>query len=117
MVAGLAFLVLVWSARHPQGNGLTAFWWFVLAYFVLEVGELLLSPCGLAAVTELSVRSAVGVLMGAWGLGNASSEALAALLGQRHAAAPPMGGPARPEERRGGKEGVWPVKTGRSRSP
>src|SRR3546814_11510656 len=26
MVAGLAFLVLVWSARHPQGNGLTAFW-------------------------------------------------------------------------------------------
>src|SRR3546814_13046353 len=40
MVAGLAFLVLVWSARHPQGNGLTAFWWFVLAYFVLVVGEI-----------------------------------------------------------------------------
>src|SRR3546814_9268739 len=82
MVAGLAFLVLVWSARHPQGNGLTAFWWFVLAYFVLEVGEMLLSPIGLAAVTELSVRSVVGVMMGAWWLGTAYSEVLAALLGK-----------------------------------
>ncbi|MFT4047918.1 MAG: peptide MFS transporter [Solimonas sp.] len=82
IVAGLSFVVLAWSARHPQANGLTAFWWFVLAYFVLEVGEMLLSPIGLAAVTELSVASVVGVMMGAWWLGTAYSEVLAAALGK-----------------------------------
>lgn len=92
IVAGLAFIVLVWSARHPQANGLTAFWWFVLAYFVLEVGEMLLSPIGLAAVTELSVRSVVGVMMGAWWLGTAYSEVLAALLGKLSAIPQPLGG-------------------------
>lgn len=90
--AGLAFLVLVWSARHPQANGLTAIWCFVLAYFVLEVGEMLLSPIGLAAVTELSVASVVGVMMGAWWLGTAYSEVLAALLGRLSSLAPTMDG-------------------------
>jgi POT family proton-dependent oligopeptide transporter len=78
--AGLSFLALVWSARHPQGNGLTSLWWFVLAYFVLEIGEMLLSPIGLAAVTQLSVPRIVGVMMGGWWLGTAYSEMFAALL-------------------------------------
>lgn len=82
MLAGLSFVVLVWSARHPQANGLTALWCFVFAYFVLELGEMLLSPIGLAAVTELSVASVVGVMMGAWWLGTAYSEVLAAALGK-----------------------------------
>jgi POT family proton-dependent oligopeptide transporter len=80
--AGLSFLVLVYSARHPPANGLTGLWWFVLAYFVLEVGEMLVSPIGLAAVTQLSVRRVMGVMMGAWWLGTAYSEMLAALLGK-----------------------------------
>src|SRR3546814_18891665 len=54
---------------------------------------MLLSPIGLAAVTELSVRSVVGVMMGAWWLGTAYSEVLAALLGKLSAVAPSMGGP------------------------
>jgi len=82
MLGGLAFLVLVWSARHPEANGLTGIWWFVLAYFVLEVGEMLLSPIGLAAVTELSVPRVVGLMMGGWFLGTSYSEVLAAQLGK-----------------------------------
>src|SRR3546814_16562598 len=54
---------------------------------------MLLSPIGLAAVTELSVRSVVGVMMGAWWPGTAYSEVLAALLGKLSAVAPSMGGP------------------------
>ncbi len=81
-LAGLSFLLLVWSARHPQENGLTGLWWFVLAYLVLEVAEMLVSPIGLAAVTQLSVASVMGVMMGAWWLGTAYSEVLAALLGR-----------------------------------
>ncbi len=80
--AGLSFLLLVWSARHPLHSGLTALWWFVAAYFVLEVGEMLLSPIGLAAVTELSVPRVAGLMMGAWWLGTAYSEVLAALFGK-----------------------------------
>ncbi len=80
--AGLSFVVLAWSARHPQENGLTSLWWFVLAYFVLEIGEMLLSPIGLAAVTQLSVPRVVGVMMGGWWLGTAYSEMFAALLGK-----------------------------------
>jgi POT family proton-dependent oligopeptide transporter len=89
--AGLAFVVLVWSARHPQANGLTGIWWFVLAYFVLEVGEMLLSPIGLSAVTQLSVPRVVGLMMGGWFLGTSYSEILAAELGKLSALDIPEG--------------------------
>jgi POT family proton-dependent oligopeptide transporter len=82
ILAGVSFLVLVWSARHPDANGLTNIWWFVLAYFVLEVGEMLLSPIGLSAVTELSVSSVVSLMMGGWFLGTSYSEVVAAELGK-----------------------------------
>ncbi|MFZ1222861.1 MAG: MFS transporter, partial [Dokdonella sp.] len=81
-LAGLSFLVLAWSARNPQANGLTNIWWFVLAYFVLEVGEMMLSPIGLSAVTQLSVPRVVGLMMGGWFLGTSYSEILAAELGK-----------------------------------
>lgn len=90
--AGLSFLLLVWSARHPLDSGLTALWWFVAAYFVLEIGEMLLSPVGLAAVTELSVPRVAGLMMGAWWLGTAYSEVLAALFGKLAAIELPEGG-------------------------
>ena len=81
-MAGVSFLVLVWSARNPEANGLTNIWWFVLAYFVLEIGEMLLSPIGLSAVTQLSVPRVVGLMMGGWFLGTSYSEVLAAELGK-----------------------------------
>jgi len=91
ILAGVAFLVLVFSARHPEANGLTNIWWFVLAYFVLETGEMLLSPIGLSAVTELSVPSVVSLMMGGWFLGTSYSEVLAAQLGKLSAIVIPEG--------------------------
>jgi POT family proton-dependent oligopeptide transporter len=91
ILAGVSFLVLVWSARHPEANGLTNIWWFVFAYFVLEVGEMLLSPIGLSAVTELSVPSVVSLMMGGWFLGTSYSEVLAAALGKLSAIEIPEG--------------------------
>jgi len=82
LFAGLSFVVLVYSARHLQSNGLTNFWWFALAYLVLEIGEVVLSPIGLAAVTQLSVARVVSVMMGGWFLGTSYSEILAAGLGK-----------------------------------
>ncbi len=88
---GLAFLVLVYSARHPETNGITGIWWFVLAYFVLEIGEMILSPIGLSAVTQLSVPRVVSLMMGGWFLGTSYSEVLAAALGKLSAIEIPEG--------------------------
>ena len=52
------------------------------AYFLIEIGELLLSPIGLSAVTQLSVARVVSLMMGAWFLASAYSEVLAAWLGK-----------------------------------
>lgn len=89
---GLAFLVLSYSSHHVESNGLTGFWWFVLAYGVLEVGEMLLSPIGLSAVTQLSVPRVVSVMMGGWFLGTSYSEVLAAALGKLSSIQIPEGG-------------------------
>jgi POT family proton-dependent oligopeptide transporter len=57
-------------------------WWLVLAYFLLEVGEMCLSPVGLSAVTQLSVARVMSLMMGTWFLATAFSEALAAQFGK-----------------------------------
>lgn len=78
--AGLAMGVLAYSAQHPEANGLTSIWLFVLAYFVLVLGEMLLSPIGLSAVTALSVARVVSLMMGVWFLASAFGEMLAGRL-------------------------------------
>ena len=54
----------------------------VLAYLLHTTGELCLSPVGLSAVTKLSVKSVLGVMMGAWFLATAYSEFVAVKLAQ-----------------------------------
>lgn len=77
---GLAFAILWWSASNPSANGLASFWPFVLAYFVLVIGEMMVSPVGLSAVTRLSVPRVVGLMMGVWFLASAFGEMLAGRL-------------------------------------
>jgi POT family proton-dependent oligopeptide transporter len=80
LFAGLSFMVLVLGIQMPLSSGLVSIWFLVAAYFVLEIGELLLSPIGLSAVTQLSVKRVVSLMMGAWFLGTSYSEILAAEL-------------------------------------
>lgn len=81
LFAGLSFIPLAWAAQQAGASGaLASVWWLVLAYFVLEVGEMCLSPVGLSAVTQLSVRSVMSLMMGTWFLATAFSETLAALF-------------------------------------
>ncbi len=82
VIAGLSFWCLSYAATHPEANGLAGFWWFVAAYFVLEIGELMVAPIGLAAVSALSVPSVLSVMMGGWFLGTSYSEVIAAQLGK-----------------------------------
>src|SRR6185295_15196714 len=72
----------VLAARYAGGSGLASVWWLALAYFILELGEMCLSPVGLSAVTQLSAPRVVSLMMGTWFLATAFSETLAALFGK-----------------------------------
>jgi POT family proton-dependent oligopeptide transporter len=86
--AGAAFGVLAFSAANPGSDGLVSLWWMILAYFVLVLGEMVLSPIGLAAVTSLSIPRAVGMMMGAWFLFSAFGEIIAGRMGTWASIAP-----------------------------
>jgi POT family proton-dependent oligopeptide transporter len=89
---GLSFIPLVLAAHSAGASGaMASVWWLVLAYFVLEIGEMCISPIGLSAVTQLSVRGVVSLMMGTWFLATAFSETLAALLGTLAAIEVPEG--------------------------
>ncbi|MDR3386086.1 MAG: peptide MFS transporter [Rudaea sp.] len=78
---GLSFAVLSCANATVSEGHLGSVWWLLLAYVVLEIGELCLSPIGLAAVTQLSIPGVVGVMMGAYWLATSLSEQAAALFG------------------------------------
>lgn len=88
VLAGLATAVLAWGTSSPGADGLASVWWLVLAYFVLTLGEMMLSPIGLSAVTTLSVARVVSTMMGAWFLASAFGEILAGRLGTLASMAP-----------------------------
>jgi len=92
LFAGLSFLPLIWAAREAGASSqLASVWWLVLAYLILEIGEMCLSPVGLSAVTQLSVSGVVSLMMGTWFLATAFSETLAALFGKLAALEIPEG--------------------------
>ena len=66
--AGLAFLVLVPAAVRAQSGPtvLVSPLWLVATYFIVEIGELSVSPVGLSVVTKLAPARIVGLMMGVW---------------------------------------------------
>ncbi len=90
--AGLSFIPMAIAAQQVGATGaMASVWWLVLAYLVLEIGEMCLSPVGLSAVTQLAVPRVVSLMMGTWFLATAFSEALAALFGKLAAIEVPEG--------------------------
>jgi POT family proton-dependent oligopeptide transporter len=64
--AGLGFLVLAASTMYPSSEGLISPLWIFLSYLLITIGELLLSPIGLSAVTMLAPSNLIGMMMGIW---------------------------------------------------
>jgi len=92
LFAALSFVPLALAAQQAGATGVMAsVWWLVLAYLVLEIGEMCLSPVGLSAVTQLSMPRVVSLMMGTWFLATAFSETLAALFGKLAAIEVPEG--------------------------
>ncbi|KRG68050.1 peptide MFS transporter [Pseudoxanthomonas dokdonensis] len=92
VLAGVAFVPMALAAQQVGASGqMASVWWLVLAYLILEMGEMCLSPVGLSAVTQLSVPRVVSMMMGTWFLATAFSETLAALFGKLAAIEVPHG--------------------------
>ena len=63
---GLGFFTLAISTYFPNDEYLINPLWIALSYGLITVGEMLLSPIGLSAVTTLAPRNRVGMMMGIW---------------------------------------------------
>lgn len=63
---GFGFLTLTISTYFPNENHLISPLWIVFSYLLMTIGELLLSPIGLSAVTSLAPRHLTGMMMGVW---------------------------------------------------
>ncbi|HEY2019168.1 MAG TPA: peptide MFS transporter [Bryobacteraceae bacterium] len=68
LFAGLAFAILVPPAKMVMANesAQVAMWWLTGTYFLQTLGELLLSPVGLSAMSRLAPDRAGGFVMGIW---------------------------------------------------
>jgi POT family proton-dependent oligopeptide transporter len=79
-LAGLGFLALVAGIKLSDPAGMTAVGFIFLIYWIHTMGELMVSPVGLSAVTKLAPARAVGMTMGAWFLYSGLSNYLAGLI-------------------------------------
>mgnify|MGYP003575486875 CR=1 FL=1 len=76
-----AFYVFYSTRFFADENGITSIDVFTLAYFVITLGELCLSPIGLSAMTKLAPAKLQGMMMGMWFLASAYGQYAAGLIG------------------------------------
>lgn len=76
-----AFFVFYYTRFFADANGVTSLNIFTLAYLVITLGELCLSPIGLSIITKLSPKRLSGMMMGMWFLASAYGQYVAGLLG------------------------------------
>ena len=79
-LCGFGFLALVGGIEASGEAGLTAVYFIFLIYLIHTLGELMVSPVGLSAVTKLAPAQAVGMTMGAWFLYSGFSNYLAGAI-------------------------------------
>lgn len=77
----LAFLIFYATVFFDDGTGKTSMDIFVVAYLVITLSELCLSPIGLSLMTKLSPMKMQGLMMGMWFLASAYGQYVAGLLG------------------------------------
>lgn len=77
----LAFYTFYATRYFATVDGMTSLEIFTIAYFVITIGELCLSPIGLSIMTKLSPAKLQGVMMGMWFLASAYGQYVAGILG------------------------------------
>jgi len=66
LLAGISFYVLAKSGASADANGMVPFAYLIIMYFIISIGELLMSPVGLSKITDLSPKHVVAFMMGVW---------------------------------------------------
>lgn len=79
-LVGLGFLALVAGMKMGGATAMTAVGFIFLIYFIHTMGELMLSPVGLSAVTKMAPARVVGLAMGSWFLYSGLSNYLAGVI-------------------------------------
>lgn len=69
----IGFLALAVGDYFFQHNGMVSPAWLTLSYFIQTVGEMLISPIGLAMITALSPKRLGGMMMGFWFFSSATA--------------------------------------------
>lgn len=80
LLLGAGFLVMIPAARMVQQGELVAPTWLATTYLLHTMGELALSPVGLAATTRLAPARHAGQMMGVWFLAAALGNLIAGLI-------------------------------------
>lgn len=78
---GLAFYTFFSTRFFASAAGVASLDVFTLAYFIVTLGELCLSPIGLSIMTKLSPARLQGLMMGMWFLASAYGQYVAGLFG------------------------------------
>ncbi|HEX9181381.1 MAG TPA: peptide MFS transporter, partial [Burkholderiales bacterium] len=76
LLLGAGFAVLTVGARLADAGHAVSPWWLIFAYLLHTLGELCLSPVGLAMVTRLAPLRFASLLMGTWFLANFAANLL-----------------------------------------
>lgn len=79
IIMGMGFVVMIFAAQ-AAANGQVAIFWLVLTYFLHTVGELVLSPISLSAVSKLSPPRFLGQMMGLFVLTYSMGNIVAGLM-------------------------------------
>lgn len=74
------FFLLALGADYFGMNGFLSPWWLAASYLLQTLGELLISPIGLAMITVLCPRELTGMMMGVWFFAQSASFALGGYL-------------------------------------
>jgi POT family proton-dependent oligopeptide transporter len=77
----LAFYTFYATRFFADANGVTSLNVFTLAYLIITIGELCLSPIGLSIMTKLAPQKMQGLMMGMWFLASAYGQYVAGILG------------------------------------
>lgn len=80
MLAGLSFLIMIIPAIYAGPDTLVSPIWLALSFLIVVLGELCLSPVGLAATTRMAPAAFSAQTMSLWFLSNASAQAINAQI-------------------------------------
>ena len=76
----IGFVVIAIGAQVALTEGFAGAQWLLLTYLFHTIGELILSPIGLAAISSLSPKRFIGQMMGVWFLASSLGAILAGLI-------------------------------------